>query len=146
MSKEVVRDFYMYISSTDCEKIYVTNSASDFTVVLPQDLSLKKQHFLVGITSMSLYNNTDAITGPVHILANFIDDSYSNGRFCPIIKKLYLNGKQSFSGDFTHVDYKTVTKRILTHLRISLTDNSFETLSLSASSTLSMTLHFKYHD
>ena len=131
------RPFHIHLSSLDSQTRFPTNTGSDFRVQLPEELTLPRGEWTLGLTAAHLSSLPET---PVFICSDICEETVVGEKKLPVLA--LITEKQV---EPSHVVYLRLKTESLKSIRIYLTDRSGEKLSEPVS-TLYCTLHFFNHE
>ena len=127
-------EFYMYISSTDSVNTFPTNTASDFSVLLPDRIRFNPiESWNCGLVELIIPNE---LNEPAFLCSNFCQPSIVGERRLPVLRRII-----DLHVDPSHVNYVPIRCSELAVLQMYLTDSTGQKLSLTTGTTY-CTLHF----
>ena len=130
----MTEEFYIYLSSKDSVKTFPTNSASDFSVLLPERIQLQPpETWSCGLVKLII---PTAPTDPVFLCSNFSQSSIVGEHRLPTLGRIV-----NTHSDPSHVIYVPIRGSELDIIRLYITGYDGQKVSL-ASGTTYCTLHF----
>lgn len=134
--------FYVYISSNDCTKIYPDNNTKSFIISLPHALNLHGQ-WSVGLVDINLKVIKNPANTDMYVCCNVVVDSYSNGGCISSLRRLY-KPRGLFEKYFNPVQYvPVVNTHEIQHLHFNILNTENLQPALFVKDPLKATLHFK---
>lgn len=128
------KEFYIYLSSRDSKQTFPTNSAGDFSVLLPERLQFNPlDSWSCGLVELSI---PDELTDSVFLCSNFSKNSIVGEQRLPVLRRIV--GGYS---DPSHVTYVPIRSTELSIVHLYLTRYDGVKVSLSSGETY-CTLHF----
>ena len=127
-------EYYVYVSSTDSIKTFPTNTASDFTILLPDRLQFKPlESWSCGLVELLI---PSALSNPAFLCSNFSQSSIVGERRLPTLRRIV----NEYS-DPSHVIYVPIRCSELDLIRLYITGYNDEKVSFGSGTTY-CTLHF----
>ncbi len=125
---------YLFLSSNDAKSYYSTNTATDFTVQLPETLVLKGEWWCSLEEIKFLNKFAVPVPSLVYVCCDFVEDSYVGGRKLPVLRTVSIKPR-SLKTDLTFDNpfYLRVSRSELRQLRVYIKTPTFRIPSLPKS-------------
>ena len=127
------KEFYIYLSSRDSMNIFPKNTASDFSLVLPDRLQLKREEWSCGLIDLVLPHAPDE---PVYLCSNICQETIVGSRQRPVLRRII-----DIYSEPSHVIYVPLKTIELSVLRLYLEGHASGPVSLADGAAYA-TLHF----
>lgn len=132
-----VDQYYLFISSNQCDNMHPSNNITKFSVDLPTNLLLNGQ-WEVALIEVNFKASERQV---VYILADFCQESLVEGKFLPIMKRLTLK-KGLNNGSCIPPIYIPLSRTNIKTINFYILDNEGKPASL-VNKTSFLTLHIR---
>ena len=130
-------EFYVYVSSRDSKETFTANTASDFSVLLPDRLYFHPvEDWSCGLVELFV---PEAVNEPAYLCSNFSKSSIVGEHHLPVLRRIV-----GVVSDPSHVTYAPIRSSEISIVRLYIKRGDGQKVSFESGET-DCTLHFIRH-
>lgn len=130
----MTKSFYVYLSSIDSKHIFPHNTSTDFTIQLPERITLEGNNWQCGLIELTV--PPDVTEGPAYFCCDICTESIVGGKQLPVLRQVHAVITQP-----NCVTYALVRTTEFITIRLQIRDNK-GTVVLPDPGVTSCVLHF----